>query len=230
MVSREANQPRVFRQWLLAFLLMPFVIFGQEPAKRLLDRSVALIDGHVLTLSELQFEARVILIHAGGVEAAFSELDHATLRSALDSVIGQRLEIAEADKLKAYPLEEGELERVIDRFTTLLGGPQALDAFLAANDTDLSALAVVLSRMLRTERVFEGKLKLKAQVSEVEAKNLQAERADLRGLAMPVLRQKLFNERFKSLAAAELAQVRKAASVRLLGPFAERVSTDGGTR
>ena len=191
---------------------------------------MALIDGRVLTLSELRFEARVLLIHGGGVEAAFRELDHTTLRSVLDSVIGQRLEIAEADKLKAYPLEEGEVDRAIDRFGLRLGGPAGLEAFLKANDADLSTLALVLSRMLRTERVFEGKLKLKAQVSEAEARNLQSERADLQGLALPVLRQKLYNERFKSLAAAELAQVRKASSVRLLGPFAERLSGDGGIR
>ena len=57
---------------------------------------------------------------------------------------------------------------------------------------------------------------------------VQSERADLKGLPLPVLRQKLYNERFKALAAAELAQVRKAGSVRLLGPFAERWNGDGG--
>ena len=227
MVRLEANQPRQTCQWLLVFLCLPVLALAQP---RLIDRSVALIDGRVLTLSELQFEARVLLIHGGGVEAAFRELDHTTLRSVLDSVIGQRLEIAEADKLKAYPLEEGELERAIDRFSLRLGGPAGLEAFLKANDADVSTLALVLSRMLRTERVFEGKLKLKAQVSEAEARNLQSERPDLKGLGLPALRQKLYNERFKSLAAAELAQVRKAGSVRLLGPFAERLSGDGGTR
>ena len=189
---------------------------------------MALIDGHVLTLSELKFETRVMMIHAGGVEAAFQELEPSTLRRVLDSVINQRLEIAEADKLKAYPLEEGELDRVMDRFALRLGGPEALETFLKANDADPSMLAGVLSRMLRTERVFEGKLKLKAQVSEAEAKNIQSERPDLKGLPVPLLRQKLYDERFKALAATELAQVRKSASVRLLGPFAERVNGDAG--
>ncbi len=225
MVSREANQPRRTRQWFLVFLCIPLLALAQT---RLLDRSVALIDGRVLTLSELQFEARVLLIHRGGVEAAFRELDHSTLRSVLDLVIGQRLEMAEADKLKAYPLEEGELERAMETFSARLGGAPQLNSFLKATDADESSLALVLSRMLRTERVFEGKLKLKAQVSEAEAKNLQVERPDLQGLALPALRQKLFNERFKALAAAELASVRKAGSVRLLGPFADRFNGDAG--
>src|SRR5687767_5349565 len=102
MVRPQANQPRQTRQWLLVFLILPLLGVAQP---KLIDRSVALIDGRVLTLSELRFEARVLLIHGGGVEAAFRDLDFTTLRSVLDSVIGQRLEIAEADKLTAYPLE-----------------------------------------------------------------------------------------------------------------------------
>lgn len=227
MVWLEANQPRCTCQWLLVFLCVPLLALGQP---RLLDRSVALVDGRVITLSELQFETRVMMIHAGGVEAAFGTLEHSALRNVLHSVIGQRLEIAEADKLKAYPLEEGELERVLERFSARLGGPGPLEEFLEANDADESSLAAVLARMLRTERVFEGKLKLKSQVSEVEARNLQSERPDLKGLPIPLLRQKLYDERFKALVVQELAQVRKAASVRLLGPFAEALNGDGGGR
>lgn len=226
MVWPQSNHTRQTRQWLLVFLCFAPSALAQPV---LIDRSVALIDGHVLTLSELQFDARVILIHLGGVEAAYGALDQTTLRSVLESVIGQRLEMAEADKLRAYPLEEGELERALAGFAARLGGPGELDRFLKTHDADQSMLALVLTRMLRTERMLDGKLRLKAQVSEAEAKNLQSERPDLVGLALPVLRQKLFNERFKTLAAAELAQVRKTGNVRLLGPFSERFVPDAGS-
>src|SRR5688572_21340965 len=97
MVRAQANQVRKTRQLFLVFLCVPLATFGQA---KLIDRSVALIDGQVLTLSELQFEARVLLIQAGGVEAAFGDLDDVssdggtagtTLRRVLHSVIGQRL-------------------------------------------------------------------------------------------------------------------------------------------
>ena len=63
---------------------------------------------------------------------------------------------------------------------------------------------------------------------KAKSKNIPSERPDLKGLPGPLLRQKLYDERFKALAATELAQVRKSASVRLLGPFAEPVNGDAG--
>lgn len=227
MVSREANQLYGTRQWLLVFLATAGVVLADG---RLIDRSVALVDGQVLTLSELDFEARVLLIQAGGVEAAFAPLEQSLLRKALDSVIGQRLETAEADKLKAYPLEEGELERALASFTAALGGPPQFERFLKQYEADESMLTVVLARTLRTQRVLDGKLRLRAQVSEAEARRIQGERADLKGLPLPAVRQKLFTERFTALTATELAAARKAGSVRLLGPFAGGVGADGGAR
>ena len=86
-------------------------------------------------------------LDTGSGSSMSDELDHTTLRSVLDSVIGQRLEIAEADKLKAYPLEEGELDRAMERFSLRLGGSEGLEAFLKASDADASSLALVLSRI-----------------------------------------------------------------------------------
>ena len=187
-----------------------------------------MVDGQVLTLSELDFEARILLVQAGGVEAAFAPLNQSTLRKVLDSVIGQRLETAEADKLKAYPLEEGEFERAMNSFVEAIGGPKGLERFLKQHEADESMLQSVLARTLRTQRVLDGKLRLKAQISEAEARRFQSERADLKGLALPVVRQRLFSERFNVLTATELAAVRRASAVRLLGPFAGDV--DGGVR
>src|SRR6478736_150818 len=53
-------------------LCLPWVA-GAEPT--VIDRSVALVNGQVMTLSELDFEARVLLIYAGGTEAATAPLD-----------------------------------------------------------------------------------------------------------------------------------------------------------
>lgn len=213
------------RQWFLVFLCVPAALQAQG---RLLDRSVALIDGRVLTLSELTFETRVLFVARGGVEAAFAELDHAALKSGLDQVISERLELAEADKLNAYQLEEGELDRALALFAQRIGGASELARFFQVHEADQSMLEAVLTRMLRTQRVLAGKLKLKAQVSEAEAKHLIAERPELKGVPIAIAREKLSAERFGAMAAAELAQVRKTGAVRLLGPFADDLRRDGG--
>lgn len=227
MVSREPNHLFGPRQWFLVVSLFSALVFAQGTV---IDRSVALVDGQVLTLSELEFESRVLLVQAAGVEAAFAPLEAGTLRKALDTVIGQRLETAEADKLKAYPLEEGELDRAVTNFTEAIGGPKELERFLKKHEADDSMLAVVLGRSLRTNRVLDGKLRLRSQVSEAEARRLQGERVDLQKLSLPAVRQKLFAERFVALTAVELAAVRKTGSVRLLGPYAGTFDLDGGTR
>ena len=81
MVGPKGNQPLPTRQVFLVFLL--FGGFGVAQP-RVLDRSVAQVDGRVITYSELQFEARILLVQAGGTEAAFAPLPDETLRKVLD--------------------------------------------------------------------------------------------------------------------------------------------------
>src|SRR5438105_3723364 len=112
MGFRQGNQPRAARQGLLVLLCLP-QLAAAEP--KVLDRSVALVNGQVMTLSELDFEARVLLIYAGGTEAATAPLDQPVLRDSLEELITHRLLSSEAEQLGAYPLEDGELEAAVRR-------------------------------------------------------------------------------------------------------------------
>lgn len=196
-------------------------------APRVVDRAAALINGEVLTLAELEFETRVLFIYAGGVEAATAPLEPADLKSALDSVIGQRLATAEAEKLEAYPLEEGAIEAAMRTFRGRFRSDRDFDAFTERTETDATMIAAVLSRFLRTQRVFDGKFRLRAQPTEADLKRARAERPELKELPLPQLKQKLVTERYSQLVADELKALRKAAQVRLLGPFAAPMP-DGG--
>lgn len=89
-------------------------------------------------------------------------------------------------------------------------------------------MAAVLKRMLRSERILEGKLKLKAQVSESEARRVQAANPELAELPLASVRQRLMAIRFSELAETELKVLRKTAAVRLLGPFGPG-APDAGT-
>jgi hypothetical protein len=199
--------------------------FAEEPPGEVIDRAVAMVDGRVLTLSELEFEARVALVQAGGVEAATASLDDDIRVRALDVAIGQRLEVNEADKLQIYPLEEGEVETAIGRFQSRFPGPVELDQFHARHEADLQQLSTVLARGLRAAKILDGKLRLKAQVTDLEVRRYYDEHgAELGGSSYedlrPAIRQRLIAERFKRLVAAELQQLRRSADVRLIAPFA----------
>lgn len=189
---------------------------------RVIDRAVASIEGRVITASQLEFEARVLLVNAGGVQAAFAPLDQQVLESSLRALIDQRLAIIEADRLDAYPLEPGELERAIAQFRQRFETEARFAAFLSTHEADLNDLGEVLRRSLRAQRALEGKLRLRAQVTEGEARAWKAEHPESRDLPLDAVRSMLVQRRFGELVKKELAEQRKQVDVRLLGPFSLR--------
>jgi hypothetical protein len=195
-----------------------------EAESRVVDRVVAVIEGQVLTLSELQFEARVALVQRGGVQALEAPLDEDTLRSVLELIINERAQVLNADRLQAFPAEPGEVAARLEAFTKRLGGEGALRRFLARHDVDVAGLERVLARGLRAERILDSRVRLRAQVGETEVRRYYEQHAD----ELPsdyesvrlAIREQLVRERYRVLAAEELAQVRASAQVRRVAPFA----------
>src|SRR5258708_5011815 len=135
MLSGHCNQPKQFRQMtlaLLCFLSVGAAAWADSDAGRVIDRSVALLEGRVLTLSELEFEARVLLIFSGaGAAAATQPLDDEALRASLEVVINNRLESNEADKLSAYPLDDSEVDTAMSSFRRRFASEREYGEFLA---------------------------------------------------------------------------------------------------
>jgi hypothetical protein len=192
---------------------------------RVADRVVAVIEGQVLTLSELEMEARVTLIQRGAVQAAAQPLDEQTLRGALELTINQRLQVLNADRLQAFPAEPAEVQARLEAFKARLGGEEGLQRFLARHDVDREALMGVLARGLRAERILDSRVRLKAQVSEAEVRHhYDAHRDVYPGefdqATRTAIREALVRARYGELATQALAEVRKSAQVRRVAPFA----------
>lgn len=194
-----------------------------SPPPKVVDRAVASIEGRVVTLSQLEFEARVMLVASGGVAAAFAPLDDAALRAALQQSIDERLALLEADKLGAYLIESAELEQAVSSFRNRFATEAQFRQFLATHDAELPDVVQVLSRSLRAQRALEGKLRLRAQVSEGEARAHVAAHPELQKLPLENVRSALIQQRFAQLVKRELAEQRSQVDVRLLGPFAPSV-------
>ncbi len=191
---------------------------------RVIDRVVVVLGNQVLTLSELEFEARVTLVQRGGVRAAEVPLDEKTLRSALELAINQRLLVAGADRLQAFQAERSEVEGRLKSFRERFEDESALLAFLARHDADLEQLTAVLERGVRAERILDSRIRLRAQVSEAEVRRYwEAHKGTLGGpyeLVRDALKEKLFRERYGELAKDEFKQVRESARIRRVAPFA----------
>ncbi|HTS79515.1 MAG TPA: hypothetical protein VMH40_02855 [Myxococcaceae bacterium] len=201
-------------------MAMAALVCAHPAAARVLDRVVALVDGRVLSWSQLEFEARVMLIDRGGVEAATAPLDASTLQGALDLAIAQRAATAEADKLNAYPVDPAEIDQRMRTFESRFATPAAFEAFLKAHDADRAALAEVLARAIRTEKFIEGRVRLRSQVPESDVR--KAWEADHGGQsweeARGPLRDRMQRERAFVLAREALGQLRTSIPVRIVAP------------
>ncbi len=224
MVESDCNQVPGVRHWLILAWFWAATALGAPDAgverRRVVDRAVAAVEGRVITASRLDFEARVLLVNAGGVEAATASLDEETLRRSLQALIDQRLATLEADKLEAFPVEQEELDRAVTAFQARFPGQARFREFLERHDADLADLRQVLRRSLRAQRALEGKLRLRAQVTEAEARVYRSQHEELKDVPLDVLRQRLFSQRFQALVKDELEQQRRQVDVRLLGPYA----------
>ncbi|AKJ03095.1 Hypothetical protein AA314_04721 [Archangium gephyra] len=191
---------------------------------RVIDRVVAVIGTQVLTLSELEFEARVTLVQRGGVRAAEAPLDEQTLQVALELAINHRLLVAGADRLQAFQAERSEVEARLRTFRDRFEDETSLLAFLARHDADLEQLTVVLERSVRAERILDSRIRLRAQVSDAEVRRYwEGHKGTLGGpfeAVRDTLREKLFRDRYNKLAGEEFKQVRESARIRRVAPFA----------
>jgi hypothetical protein len=197
---------------------------GPAQGGQILDRVVAVVESQLITLTDLTFEARVFLVEQGGVEAVKAPLDDAILRGALEASIAQRLQVAEADRLQAYPLDEQALLRRVRAFEERVGGKRLLQEFLEQQDTELSRLEEVLGRAQRAEKILDSKIRLRARVSESDVRREFDQHKDRYGGSFDAvrgaIRERLTRERYGVLAKEELASVRAAANVRLVAPLA----------
>ncbi len=194
------------------------------PSSAIIERAVASVDGRVITLTELEFEARVALIQRGGLGGAADPLDEEALRGALQLSISERLETAEADKLQAFEVSEDEIDAAYQSFRARFDSEKAFNEFLARHEADLQQLKVLLGRRLRTEKILDSKILLRARISEAEVRRyFEQHRTELGGKYGPVrdqIRDKLVRDRYAALAKDELNQIRQGSDVRLIAPFA----------
>jgi hypothetical protein len=190
------------------------------------EPGAAPLPADVITLSGLDFEARVALVQRGALRAATEPLDEEALRDALEYAISERLLAGEADALDAWRVEAAEVETAVRAFRGRFRSSSEFSAFLARHEADEQALARVLERTLRASKVLDSKVRLRAQVTEAEVRRYyDAHRAEL-GKSYEelraALREKLVRDRYQQLAQAELEQLRRTHDVRRIAPFAQR--------
>lgn len=194
------------------------------PEGRLMDRVVAVIEGQVLTQSELEFETRVALVQRGAMQAAFAPLDDEALRGGLELVINVRLQVLSAERLEAFPAEQAEVEARVAGFRGRFESEEEFQAFLARSGADVKLLTEVLARRVRAERILDSRIRPRAQVSEAEVfryfQQHSSEYPEGYAAVKTRLQAKLRKERYDLLTAQEVTELHSSAQVRRVAPFA----------
>jgi hypothetical protein len=124
----------------------------------LIDSSVALVDQRVVTLSQLDQEARLAFVTHGAMDEANGPLDAAKRRAALDYLINQMLLDDEAARLQVFEVsdqESAEQQRVLQAH---FASPAAFRAFLARFDITPEVLDQSVRRRMRAERYLADRL------------------------------------------------------------------------
>jgi hypothetical protein len=199
-----------------------------QPESRIIDQVVAVIEGQVLTRSELEFETRVAFIQKGAMEAAFAPLDDEALRGGLELAINLRLQVLSADRLEAFSTEQQEVEARLADFRERFDSGEAFQAFLARSGADLKHLIEVLERHVRAGRILDSRIRPRLQVSEAEVRRHYEQHASEypEGYTPAVkarIQLKLRKERADQLAADDVRQLRNSAQVRRVAPFVREV-------
>ncbi len=217
--------PEMMRAFVLLLVLCFAPLAGAEPL--LLDRVVAVFttgsDGkrEVITLSDLEREARLALVSRGAVEAADAELPQDLLASALDWLLSELLIFEEAEQLAVAGVEAAEIEREIEAFETRFSSPEALHAFLQRHEIGRADLARVARRRLVVGRYLESRIRLAGAVTEGEVRSAyEQRRGELGGRAWDdakhLLRAQLEKERREEVVAGLVQALRSRAGVRIL--------------
>lgn len=200
------------------------------PARQVIDRIVAIVERQPLLLSDLEFEARIALIQQGGALAVSAPLGDDDLAAALEWSIEQRLLLTEAERLRAFELDEATAARTYKSFVEKIAGPRKLEAFLASQEATESQLTAVLLRSARVARFLDSKMGLSRVTEEELTRWYAAHASELGGQPYEKMREgirtRLTRERYRTLVKKQLDDLRSKADVRIVAPFGKRPAAD----
>lgn len=218
------------------FAVALFAVAGPSRASavnetgRLVDRIVAVItpaDSHasrtLITLSDLELEARVALISRGAVLAAEAELPADTLAATLEWSIAEHLILAEAETLAVAVAEPPELEAALAGFRERLG-QAAFERFLERWEVEPGELLRLLRRRIVVDRYLASRLRLGGGISERELRDAyEARKGELGSVTFADSREALLAkmelERREEIVGALVRDLRGRSQVRILHSF-----------
>ena len=212
-ISRRCNR---LRPVALCFGLVALCAAG-APCAEIIDQVVAVVEGEVITLSDLQAAVQFGLVPTGKTGDRIAE--------ALEPWIRRRLELGEVNRYAAPEPDEAVLARRVEMTHDRFGSPAKLAAALAATGMSEARLRNLIRDNLRIEQYVDQRFtavprptddEVARYYYEHEAELMAAGRRPSPEEAQDLARQRLAEERRRSLVTDWLDRLRRRADVSIL--------------
>ena len=192
------------------------------PAERVaLDAVAAVVDRRVITVSEVQAEARLALLDKAGPPAAEGSLDAQLLRTVRDHVLTQELLAIEARRTASAPMKEGVVDARVQALRERFASSEAAAAFFARYGIDDELLRARARRDLMVQALLSEQLARVERPSDDDVRRALGAGAAEDVEAMARVRDDLARQRREAAFAALIERLKREIDVRVVATFDE---------
>jgi hypothetical protein len=216
-------QPLAWLFLCLAMLCLPTRALAEAKGAKLEDRIAAVVNGEVILLSQLRFEARLNLLRTGVSAEVLDQIPKGSWPALLDMLIAHRLWAASSERMELNIEQLSAVALMAERLRKAFASEADYQRFLQKYEMDSADVRATLERIVRAESNLQTRVRLRAQPNEAE---MQKAREASSGLSEEQTRAKLYEEKFKLLSKQELEAQRRKADVRILLNFS-RIGDSG---
>ena len=223
LMQIHCRRVRLIQARRLAWLFLCLTIFvaptralADAPVTKLEDRVAAVVNGEVILLSQLRFEARLNLLRTGVSVSVLEKIPKDSWPALLEMIISHRLWAASSERAELSIEQLGRVALMAEQLKAAFVSDVGYQQFLQKYEMDSSDVQAILERIVRAESNLQARVRLRAQPNEVEMQKAREASPDL---PEEQLRARLYEEKFKLLSKQELEAQRKKAEVRILLNF-----------
>ncbi|MCL2178969.1 MAG: hypothetical protein FWC28_01390 [Proteobacteria bacterium] len=192
---------------------MPAKVWAEEKGAKLEDGIAAVVNGEVVLLSQLKFEAQLNLLRTGVSAQRLEQIPQDSWPALLDMVIAHRLWAASSERTELSIEQLSSVTWMNEKLKRAFGHESNYQQFLQKHDMDSADVLAILERIVRAESNLQAKVRLRAQPSDAE---IEGARKAMPELTEEQARKKLYEEKFQLLSKQELEAQRRKADVRVL--------------
>jgi len=202
----------------------PHAAPGAPTPEILIEALVATVNQEVITLGEVEAEARIVLVRRGGLVGAQRTVDDGLRSAVLQYLINQEVILAEARRLQLFQVSDDEITREVERVANLFVGEEAYRSFLLQSGLSESDIADIVRRDLRVSKFLRSRIRMVSRLAPQEMRVYYAEHPEEFGAlsydeARPVIEERLGRAQNEDAIREWVSDLKARAEIRVLRSF-----------